>query len=299
MSLLAALAKGFGAGTVNNAKAGFDEQQRQREATQRKEEMLAQSTQRKEEMTEEYNRRDAQLRAQIEAGKDDTESRLKAQREENDRQRAHDWDMWGRRYAAETAAAASSADARAREAHAKNIIGTLNEVTKNKSNILSDDKLTDEQRAIAARNNDMLFYSLVSDPAAQQLLGEFGYGGYVQQGMLLAPRQAGGQGGGVAYGDTSGKDGGVTAPPGQVRTPDALRRLPEPTVPMRRVFNDARDGVNTQASAAFSNQKLGGVLGETEQRARNRVELQKRAQAYQDGVLSSNPSISSFAAMQK
>ena len=58
MSLLVALAKGFGAGTVNNAKAGFAEQQRLREATQRK-----------EEMTEEYNRRDAQLEAQIEAGK--------------------------------------------------------------------------------------------------------------------------------------------------------------------------------------------------------------------------------------
>ncbi|HHQ4624467.1 TPA: hypothetical protein ACSPZX_000149 [Aeromonas veronii] len=183
MSLLAALAKGIGAGTVNNAQVGFAEQQRLRE-----------STQRKEEMTEEYNRRDAQLKTQIEANQADTKARLDAQKDENKNNREHDWAMWERQYAAETAAAVSSADARAREAHAKNIIGTLNEVAKNKSNILSDDKLTDEQRAIAARNNDMLFYSLVSDPAAQQLLGEFGYGGYVQQGMLLAPRQAGGQG---------------------------------------------------------------------------------------------------------
>lgn len=288
MSLLAALAKGIGAGTVNNAQAGFAEQQRLRE-----------STQRKEEMTEEYNRRDAQLKTQIKANQADTKARLDAQKDENKNNRDHDWAMWERQYAAETAAAVSSADARAREAHAKNIIGTLNEVAKNKSNILSDDKLTDEQRAIAARNNDMLFYSLVSDPAAQQLLGEFGYGGYVQQGMLLAPRQAGGQGGGVTYGDTSGKGGSVTAPPGQVRTPDALRRLPEPTAPMRRTFGDARDGVSTKASAAFSNENLGGVLGEAERRAKINAELQKRARTYQDGALSSNPAMSSFAGMQK
>ena len=58
MSLLAALAKGIGAGTVDNAKVGFAEQQRQREAIQRKKEMTA-----------EYDRRDAQLKAQIKAGK--------------------------------------------------------------------------------------------------------------------------------------------------------------------------------------------------------------------------------------
>ncbi|MGN5232220.1 hypothetical protein [Aeromonas veronii] len=288
MSLLAALAKGIGAGTVNNAKAGFDEQQRLREAAQRK-----------EEMTTELTAAEARLQRQLDANRVDTDTRIAAQTEENRKNREHDWAMWERQYAAETAAAVSSADARAREAHAKNIIGTLNEIAKNKSNILSDDKLTDEQRAIAARNNDMLFYSLVSDPAAQQLLGEFGYGGYVQQGMLLAPRQAGGQGGGVTYGDTSGKGGSVTAPPGQVRTPDALRRLPEPAVPMRRFFNDARDGVNTQASAAFSNENLSGVLGEAERRAKINAELQKRARTYQDGALSSNPAMSSFAGMQK
>ncbi|MGU5543272.1 hypothetical protein ACV1CV_02740 [Aeromonas veronii] len=181
MSLLAALAKGVGAGTINNAKAGFAEQQRQRE-----------STQRKEEMTEEYNRRDAQLKTQIEANQADTKARLDAQKDENKKNRDHDWAMFEKRLAMETQAAAANASVRAREAHAKNIMGTMDQLTKRKTEILGDDKLTDEQRATAAREIDMLGYTLAADPGAQQLLGEFGGGGYASYWLSLAPKKEGG-----------------------------------------------------------------------------------------------------------
>ena len=42
MSLLAALAKGLGAGTLQNAKAGFDEQTRQKEEIRRQAEIREQ-----------------------------------------------------------------------------------------------------------------------------------------------------------------------------------------------------------------------------------------------------------------
>lgn len=284
MSLLAALAKGFGAGTVNNAQAGFAEQQRQREAEQRK-----------EEMTEEYNRRDAQLKTQIEANQADTKARLDAQKDENKNNREHDWAMFEKRLAIETQAAAANASVRARETHAKNIMGTMDQLAKRKAELMENDKLTDDQRAVALGEIDALGYTLAADPGAQQLLGEFGGGGYASYWLSLAP-EVSGKGGSDGGGE---KGGSVTAPPGQVRTPDALRRLPEPAVPMRRFFNDARDGVNTQASAAFSNENLSGVLGEAERRAKINAELQKRARTYQDGALSSNPAMSSFAGMQK
>lgn len=181
MSLLAALAKGIGAGTVNNAQVGFAEQQRLRE-----------STQRKEEMTEEYNRRDAQLKTQIEANQADTKARLDAQKDENKNNREHDWAMFERRLAAETQAAAANASVRARETHAKNIMGTMDQLSKRKAEILGDDKLTDEQRATAAREIDMLGYTLAADPGAQQLLGEFGGGGYASYWLSLAPQKEGG-----------------------------------------------------------------------------------------------------------
>lgn len=200
MSLLAALAKGFGAGTVNNAQVGFAEQQRLREAEQRK-----------EEMTEEYNRRDAQLKAQIEAGKEDTALRLKAQKDENKKNRDHDWAMFERRLAAETQAAAANDSVRARETHAKNIMGTMDQLSKRKAEILGDDKLTDEQRATAAREIDMLGYTLAADPGAQQLLGEFGGGGYANYWLSLGP-EVGGKGGSDGGGNKGGDPEIKTAP---------------------------------------------------------------------------------------
>ncbi|MBO0503949.1 hypothetical protein FED29_010795 [Aeromonas veronii] len=181
MSLLAALAKGIGAGTVNNAQVWFAEQQRLRE-----------STQRKEEMTEEYNRRDAQLKTQIEANQADTKARLDAQKDENKNNRDHDWAMFERRLAAETQAAAANASVRARETHAKNIMGTMDQLAKRKAELMENDKLTDDQRAVALGEIDALGYTLAADPGAQQLLGEFGGGGYANYWLSLAPKKEGG-----------------------------------------------------------------------------------------------------------
>ncbi|MFQ1922592.1 hypothetical protein ACK340_14150 [Aeromonas veronii] len=181
MSLLAALAKGFGAGTINNAKAGFAEQQRLREAAQRKEEMAT-----------ELKAAEARLQKNIDAGKADTEARLAAQSSENAKQREHDLSLWERKYAADTQAAVANANARARETHAKNIMGTMDQLSKRKAEILGDDKLTDEQRAVALGEIDALGYTLAADPGAQQLLGEFGGGGYASYWLSLAPQKEGG-----------------------------------------------------------------------------------------------------------
>ena len=181
MSLLAALAKGIGAGTINNAQAWFAEQQRQREATQRKEEMAT-----------ELKAAEARLQKNIDAGKADTEARLAAQSSENAKQREHDLSLWERKYAADTQAAVANANVRARESHAKNIMGTMDQLTKRKAEILGDDKLTDEQRAVALGEIDALGYTLAADPGAQKLLGEFGGGGYANYWLSLAPKKEGG-----------------------------------------------------------------------------------------------------------
>ena len=177
MSLLAALAKGFGAGTVNNAQAGFAEQQRQREATQRRDDMQV-----------ELDARDRMAQKQIDASREENDTRFKAMAEENQKNRDHDWAMFEKRLAIETQAAAANASVRAREMHAKNIMGTMDQLSKRKTEILGDDKLTDEQRATAAREIDMLGYTLASDPGAQQLLGEFGGGGYANYWLSQAPQ---------------------------------------------------------------------------------------------------------------
>ncbi|CAD7530463.1 hypothetical protein [Aeromonas hydrophila] len=181
MSLLAALAKGFGAGTVNNAQVGFAEQQRQREAAQRRDDMNV-----------ELDARDKLAQKQIDASRAENDTRFKAMADENQKNRDHDWAMFERRLAAETQAAAANASVRARETHAKNIMGTMDQLSKRKTEILGDDKLTDEQRATAAREIDMLGYTLAADPGAQQLLGEFGGGGYANYWLSLAPKKEGG-----------------------------------------------------------------------------------------------------------
>ncbi|MFQ2095532.1 hypothetical protein ACK33Q_03495 [Aeromonas veronii] len=276
MSLLAALAKGFGAGTINNAKAGFAEQQRLREAAQRK-----------EEMTTELTAAETRLQKNIDAGKADTETRLAAQSSENAKQREHDLAMFQKQLASAAATANANADARYRETNAKNAIGRLSAIAKQKSEIMAmpDDKISPEQRDQAIAMHDMMGYMIASDPNVQQLVSEYGGAGELQYWLSLGP-------GADTNGDGSNSGTGAAAP-------EALRRVPEPTAPMRRTFGDARDGVNTKASAAFSNENLKGVLGEAERRAKINVELQKRARTYQDGALSSNPAMSSFAGMQK
>ncbi|HHQ4697477.1 TPA: hypothetical protein ACSP2Q_000120 [Aeromonas veronii] len=179
MSLLAALAKGFGAGTVNNAQAGFAEQQRQREAAQRRDDMRV-----------ELDARDKLAQKQIDASRAENDTRFKAMADENQKNRDHDWAMFEKRLAMETQAAAANASVRARETHAKNIMGTMDQLAKRKAELMENDKLTDEQRAVALGEIDALGYTLAADPGAQQLLGEFGGGGYASYWLSLAPQKA-------------------------------------------------------------------------------------------------------------
>ncbi|MFM5873899.1 hypothetical protein ACET5X_00595 [Aeromonas veronii] len=178
MSLLAALAKGFGAGTVNNAQAGFAEQQRQREAAQRRDDMSV-----------ELDARDKLAQKQIDASRAENDTRFKAMADENQKNRDHDWAMFEKRLAMETQAAAANASVRARETHAKNIMGTMDQLAKRKAELMENDKLTDEQRAVALGEIDALGYTLAADPGAQQLLGEFGGGGYASYWLSLAPQK--------------------------------------------------------------------------------------------------------------
>lgn len=178
MSLLAALAKGFGAGTIDNARQGFAEEQRQREAAQRRDEMGV-----------ELDARDKLAQKQIDASREENDTRFKVMAGENQKNRDHDWAMFERRLALETQAAAANASVRARETHAKNIMGTMDQLSKRKSELMGNDKITDEQRAVALGEIDALGYTLASDPGAQQLLGEFGGGGYANYWLSLAPQQ--------------------------------------------------------------------------------------------------------------
>ncbi|MFM1691812.1 hypothetical protein [Aeromonas salmonicida] len=178
MSLLAALAKGFGAGTIDNARQGFAEEQRQREAAQRRDDMGV-----------ELDARDKLAQKQIDASREENDTRFKAMAGENQKNRDHDWAMFEKRLALETQAAAANASVRARETHAKNIMGTMDQLTKRKAELMENDKITDEQRAVALGEIDALGYTLASDPSAQQLLGEFGGGGYANYWLSLAPQQ--------------------------------------------------------------------------------------------------------------
>ena len=188
MSLLAALAKGIGAGTVDNAKVGFAEQQRQREAIQRKEEMGV-----------EFDRRDAQIKAQIDAGIADTKTRIDAQTEENEKQRAHDLDMLEKRVGAEFAKANASASAKGRENYAKNLMSSLDAINKRITEVETDDKITDEQRKQAMASLKYAGAMITADPNAQQMLNEHGGGGYVTYFQSFMPNVSQqGQGGGEA-----------------------------------------------------------------------------------------------------
>ena len=117
---------------------------------------------------------------------------IKAMADENQKNRDHDWAMFEKRLAIETQAAAANASVRARETHAKNIMGTMDQLAKRKAELMENDKLTDEQRAVALGEIDALGYTLAADPGAQQLLGEFGGGGYANYWLSLAPKKEGG-----------------------------------------------------------------------------------------------------------
>lgn len=178
MSLLAALAKGFGAGTVDNARTGFAEQQRQREAAQRKEEMAT-----------EYDRRDAMLLEQIKAGKEDTETRLAAAATENEKARQSEWAMMEKKLGAGLAQAAASANATARGNAAKSMLSHLDALDKYGMEIdkIPDDQITPERRDQMHAQLDMQRYLIASDPNAQALAAEYGGLDRLQYALSLVP----------------------------------------------------------------------------------------------------------------
>ena len=121
MSLIAAIAKGLGAGTVANANQGFDKIKRDQEAAER-----AALT------DQEYNRRDSQIAAQLKAGREETDARIAANREdtnarlaaqsaENEKQRQHDLALFQRKLGMEL---------RGRENYAKNLMSSLDAINK-------------------------------------------------------------------------------------------------------------------------------------------------------------------------
>lgn len=200
MSLLAALAKGFGAGTVDNARTGFAEQQRQREAAQRK-----------EELDTDFARRETLVDKQLAANASSDEARFKAVADENAKNREHDLAMLQKQLASAAATANANADARHREANAKNAIGRLSAIAKQKSEIMAmpDDKISPEQRDQAIAMHDMMGYMIASDPNVQQLVSEYGGAGELQYWLSLGPEVGGNGGGG---GDKGGEPEVKTAP---------------------------------------------------------------------------------------
>ena len=191
MSLLAALAKGLGAGTLQNAKAGFDEQTRQKEEIRRQAEIREQISAAKDESTREWQKRDEQLNKQIAAGKDELNTRMTFEREEAEKQRAYDLDMFERKLAAATKDAASAGSVRARENHFKSLAGTFDALSKRKSEILESDKFaTKEQRQAALADINYIGSVMASDPGTQALMNEFGGGGYTAYWLAIGDEAA-------------------------------------------------------------------------------------------------------------
>ena len=191
MSLLAALAKGLGAGTLQNSKAGFDEQTRQKEEIRRQAEIREQISASKDESTREWQKRDEQLNKQIAAGKDELNTRLKFEHDEAEKQRAYELKMFERKLAAATKDAASAESVRARENHFKSLAGTFDALSKRKSEILESDKFaTEEQRQAALADIDYIGSVMASDPGTQALMNEFGGGGYTAYWLAIGDEAA-------------------------------------------------------------------------------------------------------------
>lgn len=192
MSLLAALAKGLGAGTLQNAKAGFDEQTRQKEEIRRQAEIREQISASKDESTREWQKRDEQLNKQIAAGKDELNTRLDFEKGEAEKQRAYELEMFERKLAVATKDAANAGSVRARENHFKSLAGTFDALSKRKSEILESDKFsTEEQRDKAEAEVDQMGIMLASQPGTQALMKEFGGDGYTAYWLSIADEAAG------------------------------------------------------------------------------------------------------------
>lgn len=217
MSLLAALAKGLGAGTLQNAQAGFNEQTRQKEEDRRRGEMQTQILASRSEMDAQLRAQDKHLQTQLAASKEDLNTRLKFEAEQARIQREHEWAKWVQQLKITTTQAASDASAKARENHFKTLVGSFDALSKRKSEILESDKFaTEEQRQAALADIDYKGTILASQPGTQSLMNEFGGGGYTAYWLAIGgeaaaheqPQQQGGE-------PTSGSDPQPTSAPGR------------------------------------------------------------------------------------
>ena len=265
MSQLAALAKGIGAGTVDNAKVGFAEQQRQREAIQRKEEMGI-----------EIDARTANLQAQIDAGIADTETRLAAAATENEKARQSEWAMMEKRLGAGLAKAAASANAAARGSAAKSMLSHLDELDKYRMEIdkIPDDQITPERRDQIHAQLDMQRYLIASNPNAQALAAEYGGLDRLQYALSLVP------------------------PPSEPApdAPDSLRRPPEVHAPMRRPGSAGGGAAAPDGRPAYAKGGYGGLIPHIQQGGERAAEAAVINQMLSAPVLNRNASQSPQAA---
>ncbi len=191
MSLLAALAKGLGAGTLQNAQAGFNEQTRQKEEDRRRGEMQTQILASRSEMDAQLRAQDKHLQTQLAASKEENRLSREAQALENQKNRDHELAMFERRLAEATKDAASAGSVRARENHFKSLAGTFDALSKRKSEILESDKFaTEEQRQAALADIDYIGSVMASDPGTQALMKEFGGGGYTAYWLAIGDEAA-------------------------------------------------------------------------------------------------------------
>lgn len=217
MSLLAALAKGLGAGTLQNAKAGFDEQTRQKEEDRRRGEMQTQILASRSEMDAQLRAQDKHLQTQLAASKEENRLSREAQALENQKNRDHDLALFERRLAEATREASNSRSVSARENHFKSLAGTFDALSKRKSEILESDKFaTEEQRQAALADIDYIGSVMASDPGTQALMNEFGGGGYTAYWLAIGdeasahdkPQQQGGEPASGAPTKAPGRPGG-------------------------------------------------------------------------------------------
>lgn len=192
MSLLGALAKGLGAGTLQNAQAGFNEQTRQKEEDRRRGELQTQILASRSEMDTQLRAQDKHLQTQLEASKEENRLSREAQTLENQKNRDHELAMFERRLAEATREAANSGSVHARENHFKSLAGTFDALSKRKSEILESDKFaTEEQRQAALADIDYIGSVMASDPGTQSLMNEFGGGGYTAYWLAIGDEAAG------------------------------------------------------------------------------------------------------------
>lgn len=191
MSLLAALAKGLGAGTLQNAQAGFNEQTRQKEEDRRRGEMQTQILASRSEMDAQLRAQDKHLQTQLAASKEENRLSREAQAIENQKNREHELAMFEHRLAEATREASNSGSVRARENHFKSLAGTFDALSKRKSEILESDKFaTEEQRQAALADIDYIGSVMASDPGTQALMNEFGGGGYTAYWLAIGDEAA-------------------------------------------------------------------------------------------------------------